>query len=128
MPDPQFFAAYQEMCLYYDSMRTEENTFLANFVEFAKTNPLMPCFTFSSSEQTVEYATYMASLGETDIEAHLKILNFFTTQLKMRLRTKSNEALAIRADVELLTPVLNSVNDVKKADMNMSTDTRNLPA
>jgi len=116
LPASTFNTAQHELNQYASSVKEEERMFLARTTTFTKEYPLLESLCIVNPIDEQEYwgyaGGYIAGLDkEDDIKDHIRMLDFLSNQLRLRLRTKSKTAIAVREDVKTLKTMFKQIVD-----------------
>ena len=102
------------MATYTRLVKDEEATYVARNANFIKNNPILESLAFvnlNDETQYWKYTDYITMLEKDDnIEAHIKMLDFLSEQLRYRLRIKSNNAIECRENVKILMPIFQQIH------------------
>ena len=125
MPTGTFNTAQHELNMYASSVKEEERMFIARTITFTKEYPLLESLCIVNPTNDNEYWGYVARIEgldkEDDINDHIRMLDFLSRQLRLRLRTKSKAAIAVKEDVKELKAMFKQIVDESKPVDNDST-------
>ena len=125
LPASTFNTAQHELNQYASSVKEEERMFLARTTTFTKEYPLLESLCIVNPIDEQEYWGYVGRMEgldkEEDINDHIRMHDFLSRQLRMRLRTKSKAATIVREDVKTLKAMFKQIVDESKPVDNDST-------
>ena len=115
LPASTFNTAQHELNQYASSVKEEERMFLARTTTFTKEYPLLESLCIVNPIDEQEYWGYVGRMEgldkEEDINDHIRMHDFLSRQLRLRLRTKSKTAIAVREDVKTLKTMFKQIVD-----------------
>ena len=116
MPASKFNTAQHELNMYASAVKEEERMFNARNISFTKEYPLLNALCIVNPDNEQEYWGYAGGFiegldKEDDIKDHIRMLDFLSQQLRLRLRTKSKEAIVVREDVKTVKAMFKQVVD-----------------
>ena len=116
MPASKFNTAQHDINMYVSAVKEDERMFNARNISFTKEYPLLDSLCIVNPDNEQEYwgyaGGYIAGLDkEDDIKDHIRMLDFLSNQLRLRLRTKSKTAIAVREDVKTLKTMFKQIVD-----------------
>ena len=116
MPTSKFNTALHDINMYVSAVKEDERMFNARNISFTNEYPLLDSLCIVNPDNEQEYwgyaGGYIAGLDkEDDIKDHIRMLDFLSNQLRLRLRTKSKTAIAVREDVKTLKTMFKQIVD-----------------
>ena len=123
MSAPNFHTAQHQLNMYVSTVKQEEKMFNARNTAFIKENPLLQslCVVNPTNENEYwNYATFIEGLDEEGINAQIKMHDFLSQQLRLRLRTKSKAAVDVRESVKTLKGLFKEVVELNRETESLS--------
>ena len=116
MPASKFNTAQHEINMYASAVKEDERMFNARNISFNKEYPLLNSLCIINPDNEQEYwgyaGGYIGALDKEDeIKDHIRMLDFLSQQLRLRLRTKSKAASVVREDVKTLKAMFKQIVD-----------------